>query len=139
MKDFYRDDLKCKEIPSKPQEKDSYNHHIWDFAYFYKYGHQYLTYLPQNFLSTLLFRKKVWLRNTLPTYGLDICPNFYGIFFLRLSLTMIIDLPIMNVIVIIHTCNSITLWSPRHITQLLVPHLKLFAVIYFMFKNFINL
>ena len=26
---------------------------FWNFAYFYKYGHQYLTYLPQFFLSKL--------------------------------------------------------------------------------------
>ena len=54
---------------------------FWNFAYFYKYGHQYLTYLPQFFLSKLFFRKKVWLGNTLPTYGLDICPNFCSFFF----------------------------------------------------------
>ena len=53
---------------------------FWNFAYFYKYGHQYLTYLPQFFLSKLFFRKKVWLGNTLPTYGLDICPNFCSFF-----------------------------------------------------------
>ena len=27
MKDFLRDDLRYKEIPSKPQEKDPYHHH----------------------------------------------------------------------------------------------------------------
>ena len=62
---------------------------FWNFAYFYKYGHQYLTYLPQNFLSKLFLEKKVWLRDTLPTYGLDICPNFCGIFFLKALLTEI--------------------------------------------------
>ena len=46
MKDLLMEDLKYKEIPSKPQEKDPYHHHIGDFAYFHKYGHQYLTYLP---------------------------------------------------------------------------------------------
>ena len=47
-----------------------------------KYGHPYLTYLPQKCLSKLFFfLKKVWLRNTLPTYDLDICPKFH-IFFL---------------------------------------------------------
>ena len=55
--------------------------YFWDFAYFYEYGHQYLTYLPQKILSKPFFRKKVWLRNTLPTYGLDICPNFCSFFF----------------------------------------------------------
>ena len=34
MKDFLGDDLKYKEIPSKPQEKDPKHHHIRDFAYF---------------------------------------------------------------------------------------------------------
>ena len=62
---------------------------FWNFAYFYKYGHQYLTYLPQFFLSKLFFRKKVWLGNTLPTYGLDICPNFCSFFFGGLSLAKV--------------------------------------------------
>ena len=76
MKDFLREDLKCKEIPSKPQEKDPYHYHIWDFAYFayfFRYGHQYLTCLPWKFMSKLFFLEKVWLRNTLPTYNLDMC------------------------------------------------------------------
>ena len=91
---------------------------------FYKYGHPYLTYLPQKFLFKLFFGKnmaqkyptylqfghmckintvpfflkhpvpqnflsklfleKVWLRNTLPTYNLDICPKYR--IFLMLSL-----------------------------------------------------
>ena len=34
MKDFLRDDLIYKEIPSKPQEKDPYHYNIWDFVYF---------------------------------------------------------------------------------------------------------
>ena len=58
MKDFLRDDLIYKEIPSKPQEKDPYHHHSWDFAYFCRYGHQYLTYLPWEFMSKLFFQKK---------------------------------------------------------------------------------
>ena len=33
------------------------------------------------------FLKKVWLRNTLPTYDLDICPNFRS-FFIWISLLM---------------------------------------------------
>ena len=53
MKDLLRDDLKYKEISSKPWEKDPYHHHIWDFAYFYRYGNQYLTYLPWTFLSKI--------------------------------------------------------------------------------------
>ena len=52
------EDLKYKEIPSNPWEKDPYHHHIWDFAYFYKYEHPYLTYLPQKFLSKFFFWKK---------------------------------------------------------------------------------
>ena len=31
---------------------------FWGFAYLYKYGHQYLTYLPSNFLSKPFLRKK---------------------------------------------------------------------------------
>ena len=46
MMDLLRDDLKYKEIPSKP------------------------TY-PENFCPEL-FLAKVWLKNTLPTYSLDI-------------------------------------------------------------------
>ena len=48
MKDFHRDGLRYKEIPSKLQEKDPYYDHIWNFEDFHRYGHghQYLTYLP---------------------------------------------------------------------------------------------
>ena len=46
---------------------------------------KYPTYLWFRHMSKLLFRKKVWLGNSLPTYGLDICPHFCIIFFLRLS------------------------------------------------------
>ena len=66
MNDFFTNGLKYKEIPSKPQEKDPYHHHIWDFVYFYSYGHHYLAYLPWKFLSKF-FLEKVWLKNTLPT------------------------------------------------------------------------
>ena len=66
MEDSLRDDLKCKEIPSKPQEKVPYHHHIWYFAYFYGYGHQYLTYLPWKFLSKLFFGKS--MARKYPTY-----------------------------------------------------------------------
>ena len=80
MRDFLRDHLKYKEIPSKPQEKYPYHPHSLDFAYFCRYGHQYLTYLPWEF-----FLEKVWLRNTLPTCSLDICPNFRSFFLLKAS------------------------------------------------------
>ena len=72
------DNLKYEEIPSKPQEKDPYHHHIWDFTYSMDIN-TYLTYLPWKFLSKLVFAK-VWLKNTLPTYSLDICPNFRSFF-----------------------------------------------------------
>ena len=32
------------------------------------------------FVQTFFFVEKVWLRNTLPTYDLDICPNFRSFF-----------------------------------------------------------
>ena len=32
--------------------------------------------------SKLFFLKKVWLRNNLPTYDFDICPNFHSFFFM---------------------------------------------------------
>ena len=43
-------------------------------------------YLPttQFFVQTF-FLKKVWLEDTLPTYGLDICPKFRSFFFMGLS------------------------------------------------------
>ena len=40
---------------------------FWDFSYFYKYGHQYLTYLPPKFLSKLFFYKKS-MAEKYPTY-----------------------------------------------------------------------
>ena len=43
-----------------------------------KYGQPLLTYLPQNFLSKLFFLKK--LRNTLPTYDLDIYVQIFVVF-----------------------------------------------------------
>ena len=45
MKDFLRDDFKYKEIPPIPQEKGPSHHLICDFAYFYRYEHQYLSEL----------------------------------------------------------------------------------------------
>ena len=39
-----------------------------------------------NFFVQTFFLEKVWLRNTLPTYDLDICPNFRSFFFRSLSL-----------------------------------------------------
>ena len=38
------------------------------------------------FVVQTFFLEKVWLRNTLPTYDLDICPNFRSFFFGSLSL-----------------------------------------------------
>ena len=79
MKDFLRDNLKYKEIPSKPQEKDPYHPHSLDFAYFYMN-------VPISDLPTLrihvqtFFLEKVWLRNILPTYNLRICPKFRSFF-----------------------------------------------------------
>ena len=53
---------------------------FWNFGYFYKYGP--ISDLPtSNFFVQTFLQKKVWLINTLPTYGLDICPIFCGIFF----------------------------------------------------------
>ena len=34
-----------------------------------------------DFVQTF-FLEKVWIHNTLPTYGLDICPNFRSFFYL---------------------------------------------------------
>ena len=45
--------------------------------------HIWPTYL--NFFVQTFFLEKVWLRNTLPTYDLDICPNFRS-FFIWISL-----------------------------------------------------
>ena len=63
MKYFLRDDLEHKEIPSKPQEKDPYHHHIWDFAYSY----WYLTYILKILTKLFFFVEKLWLKNTLPS------------------------------------------------------------------------
>ena len=52
MKDFLRDNLKYKEIPSKPQEKDPYDPHSLDFAYFYM-AQKYPTYLQFGHMSKL--------------------------------------------------------------------------------------
>ena len=40
------------------------------------------------FVVQTFFLEKVWLRNTLPTYDLDICPNFRSFFFGSLSLAL---------------------------------------------------
>ena len=55
-KDLIRNALKYKEIPSKPQEKDPYHHHIRDFEYLYRYELQYLTYMtyPEHFCPNLI-------------------------------------------------------------------------------------
>ena len=59
MKDFLRDDLKNKDMPSKGQEKDPYHQYIRDFAYFHRYEHQYLTYLPniKSLVNTFFWEK----------------------------------------------------------------------------------
>ena len=36
---------------------------------------------PENLCPNFFFLEKVWLRNTLPTCSLDICPNFRSFFF----------------------------------------------------------
>ena len=49
------------------------NHHqiIWDKLFFYRYGHQH---------NGLTFSVEyIWLKNTLPTYGLDIYLNSFFI------------------------------------------------------------
>ena len=80
IRDFFTDDLEYKEIPSKTQGKRSIPSPFSDFAYFHRYGRQYLTYLPWISLSNLFFLGKVWLQNTLPTDNLDICSKFYSFF-----------------------------------------------------------
>ena len=81
MKDFLRVDLKYKENPSKPQEKDPYHHHILDFANIYRYGHQYMiSDLPTLKIYVKFFVvEKVWLRNTLPTMWTNV-QNFVVFF-----------------------------------------------------------
>ena len=71
MKDFLRDELKYKEMPSKGQEKDQYHQHFRDFAYSHRYEHQYLTYLLNvKSLVNTFFYEKVWLTSRLPTFSL---------------------------------------------------------------------
>ena len=41
--------------------------------HFYRYGHQYLTYLPWKLLSNFFGK-------SMATYHLDICPTFYSLF-----------------------------------------------------------
>ena len=60
MKDLHKD------IPSKPQEKDIYHHHDWDFIYFHMYEPKYLTFMPWKFLTKLLFGKS--MAQKYPTY-----------------------------------------------------------------------
>ena len=46
--------LKCKKIPSEPQEKDPYHHHIWGFTWIW-----ISTYPPSlNFFVQTIFWKK---------------------------------------------------------------------------------
>ena len=74
MMEFYRDEYVFKDTPSKQSEKNPYNLHIWSLYNFIG-GYQYLTCLPKKDCPNF-FLAKVWLKNTLPTYNLDICPNF---------------------------------------------------------------
>ena len=76
MKDLLRDDLECKEIPSKPLEKDPYHHHIQNVAYFYRYVHQYLTVPTLKIVVQTFFLEKLKLKNILSIYELYICPKF---------------------------------------------------------------
>ena len=62
-----------------PLNKDV--HHSWDFDCFYRYGHQYMTFLPWIFFVQTFFLEKVWIKNTLPKHDLDIYPKFVGFLF----------------------------------------------------------
>ena len=73
MKDLLRDDLEYKEIPSKPK-------------LYFRFNILFCVWTSISDLPTLkifvqtFFLAKVWLKNTLPTYSLDICPNFHSFF-----------------------------------------------------------
>ena len=57
----------------------------------------YIADLPtSNFFVQTFFLEKVWLRNTVPTYDLDVCPNFQSFFFWSLSLDRIYFLTYNN-------------------------------------------
>ena len=72
-------------ILSKQLPKHPHQHYIWDSPYFYVVWISASTYpTTKDFVQTF-FLEKVWIQNTLPTYGLDICPKFRSFFYLGLS------------------------------------------------------
>ena len=89
MKDFHRDDVKYEEIPTKlsPFMGLCILSLVWTST----------SDLPilKIYVQTF-FLEKVWLRNTLPTFNLDICPNFRS-FFLQASLIEDCNLSVPNV------------------------------------------
>ena len=73
MKYFHRDNLKYKEIHSKlsPFIGLCILSQVWTQT----------SDLPTlKIYVQIFFLEKVWLKNTLPTYSLDICPNFRSFF-----------------------------------------------------------
>ena len=67
-------------ILSKQLPKHPHQHYIWDSPYFYVVWISASTYpTTKDFVQTF-FWEKVWIQNTLPTYGLDICPKFRSFF-----------------------------------------------------------
>ena len=46
----------------------------------YAYGLPYLPTYHKSFVQTFVL-EEVWIGNTLPTYSLDICPNFVVFFY----------------------------------------------------------
>ena len=78
MKDFYRDDSKYAETPSKPLEKDPFCENIWDFVSFIWASISDLLSL-KNVVQDIFF-EKVWLQNILPTCDLDICSTFWSFY-----------------------------------------------------------
>ena len=61
-----------------------------------------------NFFSR---KKYLWLRNTLPTYDLDICPNFHRFFFI--SLTSYDDNTIVFISIIFRNASKESLQKKR--------------------------
>ena len=70
MKDFLRDDLKYEEIPSKTTGKGSI------FGIFH-------TFLVMDFNPRPTYPKKVWLKNTLPSYSLGIYVQTFVVYFFK--------------------------------------------------------
>ena len=61
--------------------ENPHHHHIWNSVYFY-ISMDFPIYLPTTQFSVrTFFFEKVWLEDTLPTYSLDICPNFRSFFY----------------------------------------------------------